>query len=210
MTASLRFLVAQAEDGEVEVAPAAENGHEGEAGAVDEELHAEAEKEVKNPILPTGNEMFWGAVTFFLLWALLKWVLLPPILKLQQERADAIRQDRDRAEKARDEAVGLRRDHEAGLASARTEASRIIDDARHAGEEKRKQLVAAAEAEIAVDRARAASEVEAAKAVAFDELRSGVTGLAVEAARLVVQKDLDEAAQRPVVEEYVNRAGTLG
>ncbi len=210
MTASLRFLVAQAEDGEVEVAPVAEDGHEGEAEVVDEGVHAEAEEEVKNPILPTGNEMFWGAVTFFLLWALLKWVLLPPIMKLQQERADVIRGDRDRAEQARDEAVGLRRDYEAGLASARTEASRIIDDARHAGEEKRRQLVAAAEAEIGEDRARAASEVEAAKAVAFDELRSGVTGLAVEAARLVVQKELDETVQRPVVEEYVNRAGTLG
>ena len=45
---------------------------------------AVTEEKTSNPILPTANEMFWGGLTFVLLWALMKWVLLPPITRLDE------------------------------------------------------------------------------------------------------------------------------
>ncbi len=179
-----------------------EAGHSTEAGT---EEHAE--EEVANPILPTSNELFWGALTFALLWALMRWVLLPPITKVQEERAAKVRADQEAAETAAADATALQQDYDTTMSGVRAEATRVIDDARHMADQARAEVMASAEAEIAADRARAASEVEAAKGVALDELRSGVGTLAVEAARAVVQRDIDAAAQQAVIDDYVRRAG---
>lgn len=223
MSQTLYFRLIQTTEGETEVEPvqtgdtigiepvATEGGAEEEEVLVseataEEELHSEAEEEVANPILPTSNELFYGALFFGLLWALFKFVLLPPILKVQEARAESIRADKDAAQRATDEAATLRSDYETGLAGARVEASRIIDDARHATERKRSQVMAQVDQEIAAERAQAAAEVEAARAAALEELKGGVAGLAVQAASIVVQKDIDAAASRGVVDDYVSRA----
>lgn len=193
-----------------------ESGGEGGEGEseVGEELTEEIEEgdaedeEVNNPILPTGPEIFWGAVTFLLLWALMKWVLLPPLHKVQDNRAERIRADRDAAERAGDEAARLRDEHRVGLANARAEATRLIDDARHAGEQHRAELISQAETEISQERAATAAEVDEAKQAALAELKSGVADMAVEAAQLVVQRDIDAASQAQAIEEYVNQAGS--
>ena len=78
------------------------------------EEYALENDEGANPILPTGPELFWGAVLFMLLWARMKWVLLPPVEKTQAKRADQVRSDRDAAEKALTEAK-LQADQVRGL-----------------------------------------------------------------------------------------------
>lgn len=167
-----------------------------------------AVEEASNPILPTQNELFWGAVTFLLMWALMKYVFLPPIMKAMEARNAKLREDLDAAEHATAQAELATAEYEAGLTSARAEASRIIEDARAKADEQRKQLLAEAEAEVATMRQAAAAEVAAAKAAAMEELRDGVAGIAVGAAEAVVRKRLDAAAQMRVIEDYVNRAGS--
>lgn len=169
---------------------------------------ATTEKQPDNPILPTTPEFIWGAVTFTILWALMKFVLLKPIQKTMADRADKVRGDIEAADGARDGATHAIAEYESTLASARVEASRIIDDARAQAEATRKERMAAAEAEVAELRAAAAAEVSAAKAEALTEMRSNVVTIAVQAAEAVVQKPLDVAAQRPIVEEYLNRVGS--
>ena len=171
--------------------------------------HSETTAEVKqpdNPILPTGPELAWGAATFTILWILMKFVLLKPTQKTMADRADKIRGDLDAADAAKAQALEAVADYEASRASARVEASRIIDDARAQAEATRKERIAAAEAEVAELRAAAAAEVSAAKAEALASMRSSVATIAVQAAEAVVQKPLDAGAQRPIVDEYLNRA----
>ena len=116
-----------------------ETGTTGEAGA---ETHAET-AEVANPILLVAEELIWGGACFLLLWALMKFVLLKPILKTMDERAERIQRDLDAAERARDEAAASLAEHEASLASARVEASQIIDAARAEAEARRREILAA-------------------------------------------------------------------
>jgi F-type H+-transporting ATPase subunit b len=182
-----------------EVAPSAGNASSAESG-----VHTEAQPD--NPILPTGPELAWGAASFLLLWALMKFVLLKPILKTMDERSVKIRRDLDAAESAKADAAARLSDYEAQLATARAEASHIIDEARAAADEERRRILAAAEAEVARLRVAASAEVAEAKAGALESMRSTVATIAVEAAGLVVQKHLDEATQRAIVDEYLNRA----
>lgn len=166
------------------------------------------ESAAKNPILPTINEMFWAAVVFMLLWALMKFVLLPPITKVMAARAEAIRNDLQAAEAAEAQRVTRLADYEAGLAGARSEAVSIIEQARGEGDAERRVQIAAADAEVAALRSEAAAEIAAAKERARTELTASITDIAVGAAEAVVQKPIDRAAQTALVEDYVSRSGS--
>lgn len=167
-----------------------------------------AEEAAKNPILPTINEMFWAAVVFMLLWALMRFVLLPPITRIMATRAEAIREDLRSAESAEAERAARLAEYEAGLAGARSEAVSIIEQARSEGDAERRVQISAAEAEVATLRSEAAAEIAGAKVRARAELTSSITDIAVGAAEAVVQKPIDRASQAALVEDYVSRSGS--
>lgn len=184
-----------------------ESGEHGEE-VIPETAGEEAEKETSNPILPTTNELFWGAVTFLLLWALMKYVLLPPVVKTMEKRDAKVREDLANAEATRLQAEQRLSEYENSLASSKAEAVRIIEDARAKADADRKEVVAAAETDVAAQKAEAAQEVAAAKERAMAELRGSVAGIAIEAAEAVVQKQLDRNTEMQTIEDYVNRAGS--
>ncbi len=53
-----------------------------------------------NPVIPVENEIVWAAIFFFALWALMKFVLLPPIQKAMENRAATIQSGKDAADAA--------------------------------------------------------------------------------------------------------------
>lgn len=170
---------------------------------------AEAEETV-NPILPVGHELFWGAVTFAVLWISLRYVLLPPVLKVMHDREERLRAARLEAESAVSGAGEAKAAYDRRIAEARTEANAVIAAAREEADAYRSQRVAEANVEIARLRDEAAAEVARAKALAIAQLRQQVAGVAVAAASRVVQKDLSLDAQLQVIEDYVNRQGENG
>lgn len=102
-----------------------------------------------NPVIPVENEIVWAAIFFFALWAMMKFVLLPPILRAMEERSSTIQSGKDAADAATAALGSARRDHEATLAEARAEANAILAGARAAADERRAALQAEADTEIA-------------------------------------------------------------
>jgi len=169
----------------------------------------EGSKEVINPVLPELSELFWGTVFFFTLLILMWAVCLPPIKKAMRQRVEQVQGDLEAAERAKIEAEQVRRDYDATLAEARREATRIIDEARRAGEAVRVRLVGAADSEVAAERQGAMADIEAGRQSALVQLRGSVGELAVAAASKVVQKDLSTTAHQAVVDAHVDDAGGL-
>src|SRR3954464_15592454 len=106
-------------------------------------------KEVVNPVIPDTPELFWGAVAFFLLLILMNWVLLPPLKQAMRKRDEQVRADDEAAERAAVDSEQVRRDYDATLAEARAEAARIVDEARQSADEKRADIIRAADDEVA-------------------------------------------------------------
>lgn len=76
-------------------------------GALETEaLHS---TEQSNPILPVGPELIWGAACFIVLWALMKFVLLKPVVKIMSDREAKVNGDVAAAEEARGRGHGARR-----------------------------------------------------------------------------------------------------
>lgn len=163
------------------------------------------EAPVINPVVPDEiGEIFWGAVGFFGLWILLRYVCLPPLMKIRAARAQQVLADQEAASAAETQAEQVRRDYDATLAEARSEANRIVETARVASETKRADAVRVAEAAVAEERQAAMTELDTARAVALGEIRDDVASLAVSAASKVVQEDLDLASNRATIDDYVN------
>ena len=188
---------------EGEISHAAEECiHVLEDGGEPEDCH-----EAPNPILPETNEIIWGSVGFAIVFGFIYWKGLPAIKGGMNARTERIRNDLDSAEAVKAEADSVLADYRAQLAEAKTESSRIIEEARQQAEAMKRELAARADAEIAEMRQKTAADIEAAKVQAIADLRGEVTALAIGAAEQVIERNLDDAANRELVESYINRVG---
>ena len=170
-----------------------------EGGAVDDC------QEAPNPLLPETNELIWGAfgflVVFFFVWKM----GFPAIKQGMSARADRIRSDLEAAESQRTEAESILADYRSQLADARNESARIIEEARQQADSLKKDQEQRLQAELTEMRQRATAEIETAKTTAIADLRGEVAQLAIGAAEIVVKRNLDQASQVQLIEDYINQ-----
>ena len=171
-----------------------------------EELEGEVEEESDppNPVLPEANEILWAAIFFVALWMLMKYTLYPKVKKTMDARAAKLNEDHDATDTAAAQLGSVQADYDRALASARADASGVIDEARARAEEYRSSVVGDVETEIAEMKAAAAADIEAARVAALDSLRPDVRTLAVGAASQVLGTRLDEGAQSAAVDTYLD------
>jgi len=160
-----------------------------------------------SPILPAMDEVVWGSISFLVLLGLMWKFAFPAIKKGMNARTERIRGDLDAAEHAKVEATTVLDGYKAQLADAKSEAGRIVDEARHAADALKKDAEARLQTELAEARTRAAADIEAAKAQATADLRGELATLAVGAASAVVNKNLDPATQTQLIEDYISSVG---
>ncbi len=163
-----------------------------------------------NPILPETNELIWGSLSFMVLFLLMAKVALPPMQKSMQARSDKIANSLDEAEQAKTEAGVVLADYQRQLADAKSEAGRIIEEARQSADSVKRDLMARAESEAVEQRRRNAEQIAAERDRVMSELQSQVAVVAVEMAERVVESSLDREASLRLIENYINTVGSSG
>jgi F-type H+-transporting ATPase subunit b len=154
---------------------------------------------------PHLGTIIWTLITFVLVLFVLKKWAWPPILTALDEREQGIRNAIESAERARREAETVLSDHRAKLAAAEDEARRVIAEAREAGEKVRQDVVAQAkeEAQRSIDQARISIESE--KRAAIAQLRREMADLAIQAAGMLIDANLDDEKNRGLVDDLISR-----
>lgn len=147
----------------------------------------------------------WTAITFLVLVVVLSKFAWGPIVKMLAEREKTIREALEQAKKERTEAEKLLTEQKAVFAAAQREAADLAKKNQQEVEALRQDLTAKAkkEAEELVASARRQIGEEKAKAIA--ELKSYVADLAIEAAGRLVKANLDDKAQRQLVQDYIEQ-----
>jgi F-type H+-transporting ATPase subunit b len=163
--------------------------------------------EAPSPIKPATNELFWGGTAFVILLLIMWKFAYPGVKKGMEARTERIRESLDEAERTKAEAQRILEDYQRQLADAKNESARIVDDARQTAEQMRRDLMVRAEAEAAELRERTRQEIEGAKHRALADLRSEVSELAIGAAEVVVQRNLDRDTNRALVERFIEQVG---
>jgi len=158
-----------------------------------------------SPILPEKNEIIWGALSFLILFAAMAKFAYPGLKKGIAARSDRIRDDLAAADQAKADGEAALAQYKAQIGDAKNEAARIIEEARQQADAVKKEQEARLQTELAEMRARAAADVESAKGQAMADLQGDVAKLAIGAAEVVIQKNLDAATQAQLVENYINQ-----
>jgi F-type H+-transporting ATPase subunit b len=145
----------------------------------------------------------WTLVTFVVLLVLLAKFAFKPIAQGLDRRGETIKKSIEDAEKQRLDAKKLMDDYQKQLAEARNEAGKIIEEARQLGERVRKEVVDKSNAEASAAVQRAQEEIQRQKEKGIQEMKDTVAALSVQIASRVIEKELNEATHRELVDNLI-------
>jgi|SRR4051794_2539177 len=144
------------------------------------------------------------AVLLFILWKF----LFPPVLKMLDERQARIRESMERAEELKVEAARAAETVKAQLDDARRQGQEILNQATQIADRIKSERQQQAQAEYEATIKRAQEDAARERDRAFAELRTQVADLAVLAASRIIERNLDAATQRKLVDEFLAEAGS--
>ncbi len=168
-------------------------------------LLAATEPEGKDLFLPAGYDLLWSAVVLVIIAFAFYKLVLPPMLKVLDERTEKIEGGLAKAEQAQAAADDARQRGEALLAEARHDAARTRDEAREEGKAivAEHRLRAQDEANRIAETAQ--RQIEAERQAAAVSLRVEVGELATQLASKIVGEELAESAARArVVDRFLD------
>ncbi|MEI7481742.1 MAG: F0F1 ATP synthase subunit B [Elusimicrobiota bacterium] len=154
-------------------------------------------------IRPEFGLMFWTIFIFILLVLILSKTAWKPLMKAVEEREHGIRHDREAAEKARLEAEKIKEGLEAGMAALKIEIEARLNEARASGVRERDLIIEDARKSAALLIETAKTELESQKNAMVRELKDKVAELALLAAERVLQKTIDQKADRELVNHFL-------
>ena len=167
-------------------------------------------QEAPNPILPEVNELIWGGISFLLLFGLLAKFGFPAVKAGMDARTERIRSSIDEAEQAKTDAQSILEDYQRQLADARSEAARIIEEARQTADALRRDQEARLQTELNEMRERNAEQIAQERDRVMSEISGQVKTLAIELAEKVVEANLDRDANLRIIENYINSVNQSG
>jgi len=166
-------------------------------------LQEEAGGQVASPFDINGGVIIWTVVIFAILLALLWRLGYPALLRMVEERERRIQKQLDDAEKANAEAQRLLEEHRKQIAAARNEAQDILAKAKAVSQKERETLLAKAREEYDALLSRARKDIDAEKDKAILALRQEAVDLSLAAASRLIEKNLDTAANKQLVLDYL-------
>jgi F-type H+-transporting ATPase subunit b len=161
-------------------------------------------------ITPHIGLIFWTLVTFLLLLALLSKFAWGPILGAMNAREEGIKGDLDTARREREESLRLLEEHRALINLARKERAEAVDAGRRDAERLKAEILDEARRQREQLMKQAETQIEAGLRQARAGLKGEAADLAILAAGKLMSKNLDDATQRRLVEDYIADLERLG
>jgi F-type H+-transporting ATPase subunit b len=171
---------------------------------------AAAQEEKADLLSPNGGLMFWTIVIFAILLVVLSKYAFKPMLAAVEARERSLQAALDAARRDREESERVLAEHRAQLEKARGEAQKLIADGRATAEKLRNDLMEQTrlQQQEMLDRARRDIETEKVNAIAA--LRREAVDLAIAGAGKVIERNLDNDANRKLVETYLGSVSLGG
>ena len=126
------------------------------------------------------------------------------ILAKRQEEVNAIYADADSAKKDAEQA---KTEYEGHLLTARSEAEAITARAVKNAQTRSDAMLASAQSEAAAMREKASRDIELERRKAMNEMKSEISGLAVEIASKVAEKEIDKKQHEALIERFIDELG---
>jgi F-type H+-transporting ATPase subunit b len=147
--------------------------------------------------------MIWTLVIFGLLFFVLKRFAFPPIIDAVAAREKALEDALEGAKRDREEATRLLAEARAALDGTRAEAQQFLTEARASAEKLRADQLEQTRLQQQELLERARRDIDAERLRAIADLRREAVDLALAGATKVIGRNLDDAGNRRMVEEFL-------
>ena len=147
--------------------------------------------------------MIWTAITFVIVFFVLRKLAFGRIQAMIDQRRDRIAEALDEADKAREEARNLLAENRRLVAEGKAQAEEILAEARRVAESQRGRTLEEARADLERRLEENTKSIEAESQRLVEQIRREVVELTLLAAEKVTGKVLDADDQRRLIDEAV-------
>lgn len=143
-------------------------------------------------------------IVLLVLW---KWAY-KPIVKLLEERQEKIEHSVKQADAIEKRVHELESEQKEVIATAKSEAAKILDEARVWADDRKKELLAKAKEQVKGVVAQGKTQLEVQKVQMIQEAREEIAAIAVEAARKILAECVDEKKATKLAEHVIDDRGS--
>ena len=142
-----------------------------------------------------------------ILFLLIKKFLFQRVMAILDKRQQEIDGLYDAAGKDRDDAAQMKEEYSRRMSNARDEADRLVRSAVDTAQRRGDAIVEEAHAEAAHLKQKAENEIEQERKKAYSELVGEISGMAVDLAGRMVEREINADDHRELVEDFIRNAG---
>ncbi|OJV62377.1 MAG: ATP synthase F0 subunit B [Clostridiales bacterium 38-18] len=146
-------------------------------------------------------------INTLILYLILRKFLFGPVTAFMEKRENEIKNQIQAAKNLDLEAQQLKADYEAKLIHADDEGKDIVKKYTQRAENRAFEIVKAAETEVDTMKLNAHRELERERVKAVNELKGQISELTILAASKVVEKDLNEADHKELINKFISEVG---
>ncbi len=138
---------------------------------------------------------------------LFKRFLFKPIQNIIRQRQEQVNKIYDDAAEAQKSAEADKATYEKLLADARGEAAELVRTATVTAQQRGEEIVRQAKQEVGHLKEKAEAEIAQERKKARNEVKNEISGIAMEIASKVVEREINEKDHRDLVEEFIEKMG---
>ena len=150
--------------------------------------------------------LVWQAIAFGMLVFVLYRLMYKPMLKAIDERAAKVRHGMEDADRARKRSEEAQREFDQKILEARRKGQETVADATRTSEKVREEILAQARHDSVRLVQEARQQIETEQKQALASVREQIIDLSIDAARKVLQQQVDESAQRRLIQRFLAEA----
>lgn len=141
------------------------------------------------------------------LFLVMKKFLFVPVMKMIQDRQQEIDDLYRQAGDAKDQAQALEAEYQQKLSAAQQTGEQIVRDAVSRGQSREEEILRQANAEADAIRSKASADIAREKKQAINDAKDEISGMAVAIAEKVVGRQMNDADQKELVDEFIRGLG---
>ena len=154
---------------------------------------------------------FWTALftllNFLAVFFVGKHFLWGPVTKMVQERQREIDDMYSEADTARASAKAMEEEYQGKLSDARATSEQIVRDAVSRGQAREEEIIRQANADASAMMDKAVADIALEKKKAINDAKDEIAGIALEIAGKVVGRQLSDADQAQLVDQFIDELG---
>lgn len=151
--------------------------------------------------------MLFAWCNLLILYLFLRKILFKPVKKMIDSRQQEIDNMYSDAEESKTQAEDMKLEYEEKLSHAKEESEEILKNAQRRAQLKGEQILEEARAEAQRTLDRASEQVELEKKRILNEVKNEVSGMAIDIAAAVIERDISKDEHRELIDSFIDSMG---